>query len=418
MHSPSPADICVVFFNKSVEDCCAHVTTRVGHPTISGEGLTAAASSRIIQGFYKRLVAPSTTEGFERVEVVTAHDDAHALLRSGLFGQNITPIEISSSIADRDGGEIGEASPTPTLFRFPRTTHLMDAGGSGVTRDDLVMTADEASDWLGCSRNLAAGVEGKTPTSATPRTPALSAAAAATTERRTLVTIEEKIDGSNLGISLAPDYTPLFQNRSHFVGAGSGTQWSGLDRWWSAHSQVLTTVLEPRRHVLFGEWMALKHSIHYLHLPAIFVAFDIYDSVEGRFFSRRRFHEFLEPTGIPTVPAIETDRAFTSVEEILPLLNTVSVFGAQQREGPPIRNAAAAAAAAVSESGENSKDNRNKKDEHGSGRTNDGYVEGVYLRVDDGDWLARRCKVVRPDFVQGITEHWSKMVPVKNQVAY
>ena len=58
----------------------------------------------------------------------------------------------------------------------------MDAGGSGVTRDDLVMSPEDASTWL----------------------------------RGAVVTVEEKVDGSNLGVSLASDWTPRFQNRSHF----------------------------------------------------------------------------------------------------------------------------------------------------------------------------------------------------------
>ena len=37
------------------------------------------------------------------------------------------------------------------------------------------------------------------------------------------VIIEEKIDGANLGVSLAADWTPRFQNRSHYGKVGRGT---------------------------------------------------------------------------------------------------------------------------------------------------------------------------------------------------
>ena len=45
---------------------------------------------------------------------------------------------------------------------------------------------------------------------------------------------------------------------------------------------TLCQILEPERHVLFGEWLFAKHSKHYTSLPAYFIAFDIYDKVRGR----------------------------------------------------------------------------------------------------------------------------------------
>ena len=75
---------------------------------------------------------------------------------------------------------------------------------------------------------------------------------------------------------------------------------------------------------------------------------------------------------------------FDTPEEILPLLETISAYGARC-DGRP--------------------------DE-------DAPVEGVYLRVDEGQWLDRRCKIVRPDFIQGISQHWMTKVLVKNQVRY
>lgn len=42
---------------------------------------------------------------------------------------------------------------------------------------------------------------------------------------------------------------------------------------------TLCQILEPNRHILFGEWLFAKHSKHYTSLPAYFIAFDIYDKV-------------------------------------------------------------------------------------------------------------------------------------------
>lgn len=40
----------------------------------------------------------------------------------------------------------------------------------------------------------------------------------------------------------------------------------------------------------------------------------------------------------------------------------------------------------------------------------DGLAEGVVLRIEDRDvqWLVHRVKIVRPDFVGGITDHWTR----------
>ena len=168
------------------------------------------------------------------------------------------------------------------LIKFPRTRHIFDAGGGGVSRDDLVMTSREAADFL----------KGK------------------------VLTVEEKVDGANLGISISKNFTIRVQNRSHFVTSSSHRQFSTLDSWLSEHSVSLFEVLKPEKTILFGEWLYAKHSIHYTRLPSYFVAFDIYDTEESKFYTRREREKKLEGTGIPSVPLI-TERVFKTKEEVL-----------------------------------------------------------------------------------------------------
>mmetsp|Transcript_27158 Transcript_27158/g.85474 ORF Transcript_27158/g.85474 Transcript_27158/m.85474 type:complete len:245 (-) Transcript_27158:452-1186(-) len=49
-------------------------------------------------------------------------------------------------------------------------------------------------------------------------------------------------------------------------------------------------------------------------------------------------------------------------------------------------------------------------------RGDGGPVEGVYLRYEGDDGELRRCKLVRPDFVQGIHLHWSTQMQAKQTV--
>lgn len=175
------------------------------------------------------------------------------------------------------------------IFKFPRTKHLFDAGGSGVSRDDLLMDKGEEAVFYRPKANS----RGKKPKS--------------DSTGSNLVAIEEKVDGANIGISLdATTLKFMVQNRSHFVNSKTHRQFSTLETWLSEHSEGLYQVLgsEPGRYVLFGEWLYAKHSIAYTRLPDYFLAFDIYDIKEGQFFSWRERNKRLQDTGIHTVRLI------------------------------------------------------------------------------------------------------------------
>ncbi|XP_065054389.1 uncharacterized protein LOC135683141 [Rhopilema esculentum] len=232
------------------------------------------------------------------------------------------------------------------LVKFPRTRHLLDAGGNGVSRDDLLMTAKEAIAFL----------KGK------------------------VVSVEEKVDGANLGFSVNKNNEIRAQNRSHFVISNSHQQFSTLEAWISRHSASLLRVLEHGKFILYGEWAYAKHSIFYTRLPSYFVAFDIYDTDNGHFVSRKTRDKMLNGTGIATVPLI-VEKEFRSPGELLPYLEAPSAYY-------------------------------------------DGPVEGIYLRVDEdtqdnhkaenSGTLLQRAKIVRPDFLQQIEEQWTRQKFVKN----
>jgi hypothetical protein len=167
-------------------------------------------------------------------------------------------------------------------------------------------------------------------------------------------------------------------------------QFGKLDVWVQTHATELHQILTPGRHVLYGEWLAAKHSIRYTKLPDLFLAFDIFDKgpgegeeckqggqTAGRFLSVAELAAKLEKTTIHMVPTL-AEQVFESKEELLALLETPSAF------------------------------------------CSGAFVEGVYLRMEDeeGGGLFSRAKLVRPDFVQNIDTHWSKLQLVKNIVRY
>ena len=233
------------------------------------------------------------------------------------------------------------------LQKFPRTHHLFNTGGSAVTRDDLVLEGEDRNCFFG----------------------------------RSLI-IQEKIDGANLGFTLTSDYEIRAQNRSHFVSSSTSEQFKSLDTWISSHSIEICSILEPNKHVLYGEWCYAEHSIPYLALPDYFIAFDIFDRIEGRFLSVQRVEKILSETSIFMVPLVEVGKQFSDEEEVSDYLYQLkSQF-----------------------------------------RDDDGYAEGIIMRIesDDNQWLENRSKLVRNDFIQGIEdgEHWIRKTLKKNKIKY
>jgi hypothetical protein len=45
-----------------------------------------------------------------------------------------------------------------------------------------------------------------------------------------------------------------------------------------------------------------------------------------------------------------------------------------------------------------------------------GYVEGIYLRIESEDFVQKRCKLVRHDFIQNIESHWQKHEMIRNTI--
>ena len=236
-------------------------------------------------------------------------------------------------------------SPPLTLFKFPRTVHLLNLGAA--TEDDIVQLTSSAF-------------------STSSFTPASQ------------IVITEKIDGANLGISLDASRRILIQNRAHWVNSKTHFQFKKLDIWVEKYREALTRILGadpsfPGRYILFGEWMVCVHSIKYTRLPNRFLAFDLYDRSRKVFASRDVLEARLEGTGIAIVPTIMRIKGRPEEGAGPDMPSDEELVGMVQRPS----------------------------------RFYDGRVEGVYVKVEK-DWIVvGRGKVVRADFIAG-NEHWTR----------
>ena len=185
------------------------------------------------------------------------------------------------------------------------------------------------------------------------------------------VTIEEKIDGANLGISFDVGGNIRAQNRGQYLHLPGYGQWKKLDDWLTQRIDMLFEYLSDH-FILFGEWCYAQHSVFYNRLPDWFLGFDVYDKRSGRFLSSLRRDEFFTKMCVTQVPVLE--RGHFTYPEIQKFLST--------------------------------------------SRLSNQPAEGIYLRYDQDDWLTQRAKLVRPAFIQAVTQHWSRSAIRPNQLSF
>lgn len=221
------------------------------------------------------------------------------------------------------------------FFPFPHTPHLAWLG-KGQPRNDKVLAPAEAKALLSH-----------------------------------FVTVEEKVDGANVGISIDENGDLRAQNRGSYLNREhSHPQFKPLFRWLDERRTALTDALFPDL-MLFGEWCYAVHSVTYDRLPDWFLAFDIYDRATGGFWSVARRDSLILQLGLALIPRVVAGR--------FDLAGLQSLIGRSRLADVP--------------------------------------AEGIYIRADDGDHLLVRAKLVRAEFTQAIEEHWSRRAMRTNALA-
>jgi hypothetical protein len=192
--------------------------------------------------------------------------------------------------------------------------------------------------------------------------------------------VEEKIDGTNVGIHFSSDGKLVLQCRGHLITEGMHAQYDLFKQWTVVKRPVLEERLQDR-YILFGEWMYARHSVHYRQLPHYFFEFDIYDKANGVFLSLDLRMALLKDTNIHTVPVVY--RGAVTQEKLMGLLGP-SRFGSCFEN--PITK-----------------------------RTDD-LMEGLYVRTEAAGAVTSRAKHVRHEFVEKIKQstHWQQRAIVPN----
>ncbi|CAN5737205.1 RNA ligase family protein [soil metagenome] len=195
--------------------------------------------------------------------------------------------------------------------------------------------------------------------------------------------VEEKLDGTNVGLHFATDGRMALQCRGHLITEGMHPQYDLFKQW----AAVKRPALEERlgdRFLLFGEWVYARHSVHYRRLPHYFFEFDVYDKQDRAFLDLERRLALLAGVGIPTVPVVHTGP--------LPRERLGELIGPSRFDS--------------------------RFDNPLTGRTDD-RMEGLYLRTEASGVVTGRAKFVRPEFVEKVkrSTHWQHQAMTPNLLA-
>jgi hypothetical protein len=194
--------------------------------------------------------------------------------------------------------------------------------------------------------------------------------------------VEEKLDGTNVGIHFTHSGRMVLQCRGHEITEGMHPQYDLFKQWTAVKRPVLETILADR-FILYGEWLYAKHSVHYRHLPHYFFEFDVFDKGTRNFLSLERRLAMLQGSGLMTVPVLHNGPAS---------LNQLRSFIGPSAFDSHFENPL-------------------------TGET-ENLMEGLYCRTEFNGAVRCRAKMVRTAFVEKVkrSEHWQHQAMVPNQL--
>lgn len=216
--------------------------------------------------------------------------------------------------------------------------------------------------------------------------------------------LEEKVDGANCGISFGSDGRMYLQSRGHFLNGGYGERQFDLFKLWAGCFEEPLRGLLGDRYVMYGEWLYAKHTVFYDKLPHYFMEFDIFDKRQQCFYSTRKRREFLKNAPFVHSVRVLAEGYFETVQSIQKWIGP-SLFISDT----PDKNFAAQCQKSGVDTGL-------------AIRQTDltGIMEGIYIKVEEGDYVTDRLKFVRGSFLNTILDsesHWAARPIIANRLA-
>lgn len=193
----------------------------------------------------------------------------------------------------------------------------------------------------------------------------------------TRVLVQEKMDGANLRIYYNGVDNPIIGNREHLLKKGylkdtpAKLQFRPTWNWAYENKETFRTLTKMLGTipVVYGEWLYAQHSTKYDKLPSLFMAYDIY--VDDNFIDPYKSIDLLLSAGF-IVPQSFIGH---SKEKLLSYVNMPSIYSSTD------------------------------------------LIEGVYIKIGDGNKITHRFKLLRDDYrrIDDFTERGLVKNTIKSQ---
>jgi hypothetical protein len=206
--------------------------------------------------------------------------------------------------------------------------------------------------------------------------------------------IEEKVDGSHCGLFFDEQAElRVFTRHTVLESPPVRRDFRLLDQLAREAMDELWEALGDR-YVLYGEWVRVAHTVYYDALPAFFLEDDIFDREAERFLSTPRREALVSalPPAFSRSVAVLHSGELHELDELHELVGPSNYKSASWRDRCPDL-------AAVEDCD---------------------AMEGLYIKQEDPDFVLRRFKWIRPDFLAHIAasqEHWRARDELLNRLA-
>lgn len=206
------------------------------------------------------------------------------------------------------------------------------------------------------------------------------------------VVVEEKVDGANAAISYSADGQIRLQSRGHYLTGGVREKHFNLFKQWAnTHVSLLWEVLGSR-FILFGEWLYAKHTVFYDALPHYFLEYDVLDLDLQVFLSTKSRQQLLAGLPLVSVPVLFSGK-LQSYQQLIGLLGKSHYQTPSHLERFRVL---------CQEKGLDLERSLIQTDSCS-------LMEGLYIKVEEGDTVTARYKYVRSSFLTTIQQsdgHW------------
>ena len=204
--------------------------------------------------------------------------------------------------------------------------------------------------------------------------------------------VEEKVDGANAGVSFDAEGELLLQSRGHFLTGGPRERHFALFKTWAQRHRAALHAALGCRYVLYGEWLYAQHAVFYDALPHYFLEFDVLDRETGAFLSTERRRALLAEVPVVPVPVL-------AAGPLRRLEQLTGLIGPSRFKTPGWRGALRDACARQGLDPDRVVAETDPDDE----------MEGLYVKVEEGDEVVGRYKFIRAGFLTAVLQsvsHW------------